>query len=347
MDATSVSSAPGDKEAAAELSEPEERDAALKEKAKSVTAGRVMRRFSSFLLTALGRSLDLFDICIKILGPIFMCLALGLISFETYVYFTFVVPGMGDDNLVMKAPLTFLGVFLLMNLVYNYLKAAFTNPGTPPEWNSETMVELGHESKLLEEGSEKIVSRRCNKCNRQKPVRAHHCSVCKRCVLKMDHHCPWINNCVGFQNYRFFCLFLTYLALCCGFVLIVFLEAFLDTMVHPRRSKYTFSQRQCISLCWIIATCILIALCLLGGFHVYLLLTNQTTIEFHTNLSNKDKARRRGEFFRNPYDLGRPRNFKQVFGPHDFCTFRWALSFLSQPPIGDGMSYPSTHFAKA
>merc|ERR1712061_507845 len=105
------------------------------------------------------------------------------------------------------------------------------------------------------------------------------------------------------------------------------------------RSRLPFSARQCISLSWIIATCIFFALFLLGGFHVYLLLTNQTTIEFHTNLARKDQARRRGEYYRNPYDLGRSRNFKQVFGPDDFFTFRWALPYLANPPTGDGITF--------
>lgn len=313
------------------------------DKKKKVTAGRLMRRTTGLLVSCLARGLDCFDICIKILGPIFMLIALGLFSFETYTFFVHVLPSMGDDvPPLVQAGVTVLGVFLLMNLVFNYLKAIFTDPGLPPEWDGGLMSEYGHEDAEDGKGAVRRRAKRCGKCNRQKPERAHHCSVCKRCVMKMDHHCPWINNCVGFHNYRYFCLFLMYLALCCIFVMIVFFQAFLETMASPRHSKLSFSGRQCVSLCWIIGTCILFALMLLGGFHLYLVLTNQTTIEFHTNLNNKDQARRRGEYYGNPYDLGRSRNFKQVFGPSEIRGFRWSLSWLAQGPIGDGMSYQNT-----
>merc|ERR1712136_404335 len=66
----------------------------------------------------------------------------------------------------------------------------------------------------------------CKKCDRFKPPRCHHCSVCRRCVLKMDHHCPWINNCVGWNNYRYFMLFKLYLATLCFMVIIFFFPLF-------------------------------------------------------------------------------------------------------------------------
>merc|ERR1712183_30322 len=110
---------------------------------------------------------------------------------------------------------------------------------------------------------------------------------------------------------------------------------------YRRRSKFTRNGRQCIMTSFMICSSILVALSILGGFHFYLVLTNQTTIEFQTNLIKRREARKSGEFYRNPYDLGRTRNFQQVFGPNPFCKFRWLLSWSAQPPAGDGLSYAS------
>jgi palmitoyltransferase len=70
--------------------------------------------------------------------------------------------------------------------------------------------------------------RYCDRCTQIKPDRAHHCSVCGDCVLKMDHHCPWVNNCVAFNNYKFFVLFLLYGFTYCIFIAFSVLKYFLQ-----------------------------------------------------------------------------------------------------------------------
>ena len=61
----------------------------------------------------------------------------------------------------------------------------------------------------------------CKHCKCVKPPRAHHCSVLDKCVYNMDHYCPWMANCVGLYNYRYFYLFLLYMAIGCAYCIFV------------------------------------------------------------------------------------------------------------------------------
>jgi palmitoyltransferase len=274
-----------------------------------------------------------FHIVVKILGPCLICLALSLIGFVTYTFFVHALPNM-KGTAAEQSALSSIGIFLVTNAVYNYGRSVCSDPGTPPEWKE--MTDLVDESDAPK-------PRQCGKCKRVKPTRAHHCSVCRRCVLKMDHHCPWINNCVGFRNYRNFCLFMLFLAASCFFVVVVFFVHFNHVILHVGRTRFQVPRpaRSCITTSFMICCSILVALGILGGFHVWLVLTNQTTIEFHSNMMRRKEARKNGEYYRNPYDLGRTRNFQQVFGPNPFCRFRWLLSMISPGPTGDGMDFPS------
>ena len=68
---------------------------------------------------------------------------------------------------------------------------------------------------------DKIMSKKCKKCNSIKPPHSHHCSICKRCIARMDHHCPWVNNCVGFYTQKHFILFLYYVFVGSGHALYI------------------------------------------------------------------------------------------------------------------------------
>ena len=76
----------------------------------------------------------------------------------------------------------------------------------------------------------------------------------------------------------------------------------------------TNTERLPISMAFMLCLAVGLAVACLGGFHLYLCLTAQTTIEFHGNISNRRKAYRLNKKWNNPYSLGWKRNFQQVFG---------------------------------
>jgi len=78
--------------------------------------------------------------------------------------------------------------------------------------------------------------------------------------------------------------------------------------------------------------------CFLGilvVMHLYLVSTNQTTVEWYYNQDRKKYNARRGlQEWNNPYDLGVRRNFQEVFGSgrysYDLCLlFASCLSLSS------------------
>jgi hypothetical protein len=77
-------------------------------------------------------------------------------------------------------------------------------------------------------------------------------------------------------------------------------------------------EKMALSLTFMLCLAIGIAVAILGGFHLYLVLTGQTTIEFHGNWVNRRRAANsKGSkkiIWKNPYDLGWKRNWQQVFG---------------------------------
>lgn len=208
-----------------------------------------------------------------------------------------------------------------MNLLLSFYQCIMTDPGVvPPNWG----FYMGDETKRR---------RYCKMCNVWKPDRTHHCSICNRCILNMDHHCPWINNCVGFYNRKFFIQLLSYVYLSLVVVVIFSLPELWTRFRSLTRHFDKLSAWYLISSAIVgIAFCMSVLLiCTLTNFikfHMKLVLENYTTIE---NLEREEGAKSK-------FDIGRRRNWEQVFGAN---TWMWWLPMHTQAsrPIGDGVRW--------
>ncbi|WOL18673.1 putative protein S-acyltransferase 16 [Canna indica] len=162
--------------------------------------------------------------------------------------------------------------------------------------------------------------RYCQKCSQYKPPRTHHCRICKRCVLRMDHHCVWINNCVGHENYKIFFVFVFYGVIACihSMVLLVGSVSF---ALHNDQDNNAGSFNVSYIICGAVLLPLTIALSVLLGWHIYLILQNKTTIEYHDGVRAMCLAEKVGNVYRHPYDLGIYENLVSVLGPNIFCWF--------------------------
>ncbi|KAG9307328.1 hypothetical protein G9A89_017156 [Geosiphon pyriformis] len=175
----------------------------------------------------------------------------------------------------------------------------------------------------------------CKKCQNFKPDRTHHCRICKRCILKMDHHCPWLNNCIGYQNQKFFYLFILWATI---------YSYFLMFATMPPTFQFTGSTYEGIldldtNWSFLILVGAIFALCLSGfaAYHTSLIFSNQTTLESlqRQNFKVKEEEGVIMSKYLNLFDVGKRANFMQVMGPV------WYLWFIPVGnSLGDGRSWP-------
>ncbi|KAI8899928.1 DHHC palmitoyltransferase-domain-containing protein [Globomyces pollinis-pini] len=102
-------------------------------------------------------------------------------------------------------------LFVIVTTYGSFFIASKSNPGMITHTN------IKHYSSLYDYDHILFEKRFCKTCLLDKPARSKHCSVCKTCIAKMDHHCVWINNCVGYNNHRWFLLFLWFTGLYCTY----------------------------------------------------------------------------------------------------------------------------------
>ncbi|XP_051131009.1 probable protein S-acyltransferase 16 [Andrographis paniculata] len=203
--------------------------------------------------------------------------------------------------------------FLAVMCVSSYRLAIYTDPGRVP---SDFMPDIENSDNPIHEIKRKGGDLRyCQKCSHYKPPRAHHCRVCNQCVLRMDHHCIWLNNCVGHGNYKFFFVFVVFAAIAC----IYSLALLMGSMTIDFQNIAEGSYRTIHVVSGLLLFPLSLALGFFVGWHIYLILHNMTTIEYHEGVRAMVLAEKGGYLYSHPYDISAYENLTAILGPNMLC----------------------------
>ncbi|CAN8248198.1 unnamed protein product [Cochlearia groenlandica] len=253
--------------------------------------------------------MNIFRLCsgLKVLGYFMILLVAAVVSVTYYAvivstWWPILVLSGGHTALSALACLiVFVFHLLLIMLLWSYFTVVFTDPGSVPDHFIRENMEAASSAATSADGD---ALGYCPKCRNVKPPRCHHCSVCQRCVLKMDHHCVWIVNCVGARNYKFFLLFLFYTFLETMLDVVVLLPSFIKFFRQVVDHSSSPGNLASLVLAFVLNLAFVLSLLCFVVMHLSLLLSNTTSVEVHE---------KNGQV-RWKYDLGKKKNFQQVFG---------------------------------
>lgn len=226
----------------------------------------------------------------------------------------------------------------------------FKDPGAVPEnWKpvvEEENLETGTSTAFSDHAPEALSSTQppnglerrspvgyCTRCQNGKPPRCHHCSVCQRCVLKMDHHCVWVVNCVGACNYKFFLLFLLYTFLETTIDTLVLLPHFVNFFGEAKNHSTSPGDLAIVFMAFVLNLAFALSLLCFIVMHASLLSSNTTSVEVYEKKG----------VVRWQYDLGRKKNFEQVFGTKKTLWFfpLFSKDDLDNIPALHGLDFPT------
>ncbi|EAL70262.1 hypothetical protein DDB_G0274739 [Dictyostelium discoideum AX4] len=260
-------------------------------------------------------------------------ISFGRIGFRSIVIFLILVPYIYILNFAIfpwtvnyeterKGKIhSFISMALVIQMLCNYYLCSTTDPGSFKDTISPSYYLL-HPISSTDSNDHK---KWCNKCNHQKPERAHHCRYCNRCVLRMDHHCQWLQNCIGLFNQKYFVLFLFYTSISIIYFFTLLIKRSIELV-----TKYTMEKTlPSFDLLHLFLLGILIIILIIAGISIMALLWTQIALisKGLTTIEHEDKKRK----YQQPnylnlykkYDKGSIiSNFSIVFGN---LSFLWLL----------------------
>lgn len=166
--------------------------------------------------------------------------------------------------------------------------------------------------------------RYCQKERKYKPDRAHYCRALQKNVLRMDHYCPWMMNCVGHYNCKHFIMFLLYTVLATNLSAEEFIRVLLSQGHLSAGCTFMLAQGALLS------SMVSLILTPFSCFHIWLLFSNMTTIEF------VEKRGRQEDRIVSQWDIGTYGNFCSVMGS---TWYLWP--FPVGTPDGNGIDWPT------
>ncbi|CAA9990832.1 palmitoyltransferase, putative [Plasmodium knowlesi strain H] len=215
---------------------------------------------------------------------------------------------------------SFLNLFFFTLTIYTFFKTSFMDPGIIPRQKSvlniyDVIIQQYRETQpprqkevLINGNFYKL--KYCYTCNIYRGIRTVHCSICDNCVEKFDHHCPWVGNCIGTRNYKYFVYFVfnLYILICITlgasiYKLTICINSLSDQGYNTEKIFIHIWRMATDSIILIIYTILTLWFVIgLLCYHIYTIVTNQTTYEQIKTFYQND----------NPFNIGVLNNIKEI-----------------------------------
>jgi len=167
--------------------------------------------------------------------------------------------------------------YILVENGANTKHKQFTVTDVLPDYNRNILIDRDNEDAWP--------SNYCDQCHFLRPIRCKHCFFCGKCIAKFDHHCPLVGNCIGGRNYKYFLVFLFTQCLVVLWTFYISVNVVFVSNVKTNDEDHTVSYKH-TAVGWIFRILFFVVMFMflfsiigLTGFHMYLLATNQTTME--------------------------------------------------------------------